>query len=319
VHKGVCKFAAVELSAQPLIRHKMKDNLNENGYLSTVLTEQGKKDLDLFHASYRVKLVQKMPLTQLKSQNDLYLDILQCEKAGLITVEIAMDVTKKENFKDFLKSLYMQNPESNVDQWNILRKETVNILVDQLLTKEIIKELREEIKEEAESFVITKCKKAYKELLMTGPFTTRGMGMPEDMLMQDEEQTGKRGKKQEAELIKDRDRVCVLGALMHAIDAHNYIVTVAVVDKYGELKGHQDFMRLLYRKRKVLETDQQMGMPERPQPKTDEELQHEKDKQMLIEMLEKHSVDLIVVAANSLDARNLKKTLTDIASNHNNK
>ena len=66
VHKGVCKFAAVELSAQPLIRHKMKDNLNENGYLSTVLTEQGKKDLDLFHASYRVKLVQKMPLTQLK-------------------------------------------------------------------------------------------------------------------------------------------------------------------------------------------------------------------------------------------------------------
>ena len=60
-------------------------------------------------------------------------------------------------------------------------------------------------------------------------------------------------------------------------------------------------------------------MPERPMPKTDEELQHEKDKAMLIEMLEKHSVDLIVVAANSLDARNLKKTLTDIASNHNNK
>ena len=72
----------------------------------------------------------------------------------------------------------------------------------------------------------------------------------------------------------------------------------------------------MYRKRKVIEDP---NMPERPQPKTDEELQHEKDKQMLVEMLEKHSVDLIVVAANSLDARNLKKTLTDIASNHNNK
>ena len=137
----------------------------------------------MFHASYRVKLVQKMPLTQLKSQNDLYLDILQCEKAGLITVEIAMDETKEQNFKDFLKSLYMQNPEGNTDQWNILRKETINILVDQLLTKEIIKELREEIKEEAESFVITKCKEIYKTLLMTGPFTTREMGMADDMAM----------------------------------------------------------------------------------------------------------------------------------------
>ena len=95
VHKAVCKFAAVELSAQPLIRNQMKNTLNENGYLSTVLTEQGKKDLDLFHPSYRVKLVQKMPLSQLKNQNDLYLDILQSEKAGLITVDIAMDESKE--------------------------------------------------------------------------------------------------------------------------------------------------------------------------------------------------------------------------------
>ena len=179
-----------------------------------------------------------MPLAQIKTQNDLYLDILQCEKAGLITVEIAMEPTKKENFKDFLKSLYMQNPESNADQWNILRKETINILVDQLLTREVTKELRLEIQEDAERFVITRCKETYKQLLMTGPFTTRGMGMPEDVNMQDDEQTTKRGKNKDAELIKDRDRVCVLGALMHAIDAHNYIVTVAVVDKYGELKGH---------------------------------------------------------------------------------
>lgn len=95
VHKGVCKFAAIELSSQPLIRRMMKSTLNENGYMSTVLTEQGKKDLDLFHASYRVKLVQKMPLSQLKNQNDLYLDILQSEKAGLISVEIAMDESKE--------------------------------------------------------------------------------------------------------------------------------------------------------------------------------------------------------------------------------
>ena len=106
-----------------------------------------------------------------------------------------MDENKEQNFLDFLKSLYMQNPENNQDTWNILRKETINILVKQLLTKEIIKELREEIKEEAESFVIARCKDKYKNLLMTGPFSTRDMGLPDDMAIQEEEQIGKRGKK----------------------------------------------------------------------------------------------------------------------------
>jgi transcriptional accessory protein Tex/SPT6 len=109
------------------------------------------------------------------------LDILQCEKAGLVTVEISMDERKLNNFKDFMKSLYMLNPENNVDQYNVLRRETINMLVDQLLLKEIISELRAEIKEEAESFVIARCKESYKQTLMTGPFTTKGLGMQGDL------------------------------------------------------------------------------------------------------------------------------------------
>lgn len=54
----------------------------------------------------------------------------------------------------------------------------------------------------------------------------------------------KKGKVEE-EIIKDRERLCVMGALMHQIDANNYIVTVAVVDKYGDLVAHKDFIRML--------------------------------------------------------------------------
>ena len=60
-------------------------------------------------------------------------------------------------------------------------------------------------------------------------------------------------------------------------------------------------------------------MNDRPQPKTEEELAHEKDKAKVIELLEKHSVDLIVVAANSLEARNLKRILETIAEEMKNK
>ena len=60
-------------------------------------------------------------------------------------------------------------------------------------------------------------------------------------------------------------------------------------------------------------------MNERPLPKSEEEIQHEKDKEKLVGMLEAHNVDLIVVAANSLEARNLKMTLKSIAEKQKNK
>jgi transcriptional accessory protein Tex/SPT6 len=150
----------------------MKDQLQENAYITTTLTEQGKKDLDLFNPSYRVKLVHKLPIKNLQLQIDLYLDILQCEKTGLLKVEIAMDEQKEMQFKEYLRSLYMSDPQNREDKWNVLRTETIKSLV-KILTQEIIKEIREELKEESENFVITKCKESYRSLLMTGPFTTK--------------------------------------------------------------------------------------------------------------------------------------------------
>jgi len=54
----------------------------------------------------------------------------------------------------------------------------------------------------------------------------------------------RRGGRSDADLIKERERLNVMGVLMHQIDQNNYIVTVAVVDKYGELVAYRDFMKL---------------------------------------------------------------------------
>ncbi len=83
----MCRYAALELASQPQIRNMMKKQLREHGIITCVLTEQGSKDLDIFHQSYRVKLVEQMPLKQLM-QSDLYLDIQQCEKTGLVHARI---------------------------------------------------------------------------------------------------------------------------------------------------------------------------------------------------------------------------------------
>ena len=113
----------MELAAQPVIRDLVKKALKDFGQLTTNPTEQGKKDLDLFHHSYRVKIVKKMPRKDLFN-TDLYLDIMQCEKSNLVTVKIEIDLNKKKELTDFLEENYMvewQNKES----WNIMRAEVI--------------------------------------------------------------------------------------------------------------------------------------------------------------------------------------------------
>jgi hypothetical protein len=55
-----------------------------------------------------------------------------------------------------------------------------------------------------------------------------------------------------------------------------------------------------------------------PSAKTEEDKEHEKDKDKIMDLIKKHSIDLIVVGANKLEARRIKETLKEIADNMNN-
>jgi len=190
--------------------------------------------------SYRVKNVNKYALKDLMC-SDLYLDIAQCEKSNLVTVKIEVDPNKKQDIIEFLEDTYMADRHVK-ENWNIMRAEVITLLVNKILEPEIIKEVRDEIREEAESFVVNKCKHLYREMLMTGPFQTTAV---ESLTVRQPEQKRKGKGGFEGEIIKDRERLCVMGALMHQIDANNYIVTIAVVDRFGDLVAHKDFIRML--------------------------------------------------------------------------
>ena len=72
---------------QPYIRNTVKNYLYLRGYLSTTPTEEGAKNLDVFHPSYRVKNIDKRRLDEFNvkegqtdnGNKDIFLDILQCE------------------------------------------------------------------------------------------------------------------------------------------------------------------------------------------------------------------------------------------------
>jgi hypothetical protein len=139
----VCWYAAVELASQPYIRNMLKQYLRLDAEITTTLTEQGKKELDIFHQSYRVKLVRERPLESLKN-SDLYLDIQQCEKANLITTNISLRQSKLADLTKFFEENYMIDHQTKT-AWNKMRQEVIKILINEILLKEITKEVKEEI------------------------------------------------------------------------------------------------------------------------------------------------------------------------------
>lgn len=75
VINDMCAYTAIELSSQPDIRRGLKKHIYEYGYIMTEPTEKGKKELDVFHPSYRTKRVNKK-ISDF-SNTDLFIDILQ--------------------------------------------------------------------------------------------------------------------------------------------------------------------------------------------------------------------------------------------------
>ena len=54
--------------------------------------------------------------------------------------------------------------------WNVFRQLVIKILIDEIMFKEIVREVRDELMQDAEQSVISKCKREYTNMLMTGPF-----------------------------------------------------------------------------------------------------------------------------------------------------
>lgn len=93
----------------------MKVHFYNCAHITTAPTEKGNKELDVFHSSYRVKRVNKRCLSDFhprfrsiedtrekKDAEDLFIDILQNEKNGLISVQIQIEKEMIERYQNEL-------------------------------------------------------------------------------------------------------------------------------------------------------------------------------------------------------------------------
>ena len=95
----------------PYIKEFVYEYLRNNCYVSTNPTEEGKKQLDIFHPSLRTKRIRERPVKTFN--DDLFLDILQREKEKLI--EISIQIKENEDESKEFKYIFTQalNSEQN--------------------------------------------------------------------------------------------------------------------------------------------------------------------------------------------------------------
>ena len=314
VIKDMCTFTALELSAEPDIRRGLKKHIYEFGVLQTSPTEKGLKELDIFHPSYRVKRVSKK-LSQLN--DDLFIDILQHHGMGLIEFKIVIeDDCKDEKIgnKYFLAMLEKFKFEDDSTKWRFLRREIFEIISNRSVdpsgkaTKSlyvsILNEIQAELKDDAEKFVLRECIAKYENLIQTG-FFIRSEQSGNSILDQ------KKGDIHQ-DIIPQRERLTVMGVIVHPINNRDFLTTVAVVDTHGELVAHKDFLHIRPpKKRRVQEGEEEQPILERDRQ---QQIKHDEDKKKFQDILRDNQVDLIVVSADCLDAKIIKNAISDMAN-----
>lgn len=82
---GACTFLAGKMGSFPPIRKELRERYFRSVKINTKPTEKGEISLDVFHPSYRTKRLEG--LTRDILDDDMWIDILNCHKRGLIQIE----------------------------------------------------------------------------------------------------------------------------------------------------------------------------------------------------------------------------------------
>lgn len=171
----VCRFIAFGLSSFPCLRGYIRDHFMQFAILTTTPTDEGKKELEAIHPSFRVKRIIRKPINSFS--DDLYLDIIENEKKKLITVKIEIEESYLIELSEKLTRAYIK-PEKKIEdetakntkEWNVLRQEAIRVMYTEFIIPELIKEAHSDLLEKAQTYVIKSSAEAFNKILITGPY-----------------------------------------------------------------------------------------------------------------------------------------------------
>ncbi|CAL1273727.1 unnamed protein product [Larinioides sclopetarius] len=171
--KAAKYMVATQIAREPAVRKCIRQTFFERAKLTVRPTKKGLKDIDENHPCYSLKYLKNKPVMDLKG--DQFLKLYMAERDGFLTIEINIDKqVGKDNrhvYLDEIKQLYERDEFSkNVQEWNNVRTETLDMALTKILYPTLEKELRLRLLNEAKEGVIKACCRKLYNWLKVAPY-----------------------------------------------------------------------------------------------------------------------------------------------------
>lgn len=163
---------ARQISKEPLLRKCVREIYFERAKINVKPTKKGSKEIDENHFCYSMKYLKEKPIRDLV--NDQYLKLHMAEEDKLIEMTFLDNIEGNTGNKDYLeeaKALYRRDEFSkNVQDWNALRAECVELAIVKMVLPEIKKELKTALLLEAKEFILKACSRKLYNWIKIAPY-----------------------------------------------------------------------------------------------------------------------------------------------------
>lgn len=166
VLNGAKFMLAKEISRQPQVRHSVRQEFRQSAHFWIKPTKKGRDTIDQTHPLYDKRYIKSKPVRSLTAEEFLFYH--KAKEDGLVDVLIMYESEEDQDSNNYLVNKYLSDSifqkdeyTENVEQWNSVRDECVNMAITEMLVPYMRDELYNTILEEAKTAVAKKCRKEF--------------------------------------------------------------------------------------------------------------------------------------------------------------
>lgn len=156
-------MVATQLAREPLVRKCVRETFFEKAKIDVKPTKKGIKEIDENHYCFSMKYLKGKPVRDLQGDQFMKLSMAEDDKLINISFDERIPGLTSPSYIEEVKQLYYRDEFSkNVQDWNALRVECVEIALKKILLPDLKKELRSHLLSEARECILKLCcKKLY--------------------------------------------------------------------------------------------------------------------------------------------------------------
>lgn len=162
---------ARQIAREPLLRKSVREIFYERAKISVRPTKKGMKEIDEFHSCYMIKYLKNKPVSEITGDEFLRLKIAETDKLLTITVSEQFEGNTNSSFLEEIKQLYHRDEfAQNVQNWNKLRGECVELALTRMVIPDLRKELESILLAESKDFVLEAVSRKMFNWIKTAPY-----------------------------------------------------------------------------------------------------------------------------------------------------